>query len=74
MCPNIILNFCNEIVNLSLFKDLWLVRRSPQNRFGSLIGFVEFRVGDEEFELYRVDVEPLRPSGGFAELKSRGGH
>jgi hypothetical protein len=35
---------------------------------------LEAERSDEKFELYRAEVEPLRPSGGFAELVSRAGH
>ena len=59
----------NRVVNGDPNADLRVVFKLKQG-----VVLLEAESSDEKFELYRVDVEPLRPSGGFAELVSRAGH
>jgi hypothetical protein len=59
----------NRVVNGDPNADLQVVFKLKQG-----VVLLEAERSDGKFELYRVDVEPLRPSGGFAELVSRAGH
>jgi len=59
----------NRVVNGDPNADLRVVFKLKQG-----VVLLEAERSGEKFELYRVDVEPLRPSGGFAELMSRAGH